>query len=171
MYIRNFNELADILLEEIFQNEKEKAINPESAEVTTKQSTTCNCKKSPEIPVITKYRTFNDKVVITWFSDGTKEKAICHELDTFDVETGLTVCLVKKMCGGSSTFNNTIRKAIKIHEKEEREIDKIKRQKDSKKQKEIQNKKIVPSKMPEYVKKDKKCRAVLDLIADLTDEK
>lgn len=156
MFIENLDELIGVLLEDIFQEEKEKNIEPISTERGEKQACHCNCNKLSTIPVITKYRTFNNKVVIAWFDDGTQEKAICHKLDTFDEETGLTICLVKKMCGGSSAFNNTIRKAIKAHAKEEKEKIKVENPLKSNKNKIL---KSIPNNASEYDRQ----KAILEL--------
>lgn len=57
-----------------------------------------------------------NKVVEVTFSDGTKEKAVCHEEDIFSLETAIGVCFAKKAIGGSSKYNNAIRKGLKVYE-------------------------------------------------------
>ena len=55
--------------------------------------------------------TYNDKVTIVYFSDGSFEKAVCTDNDTFDIETGITICLCKKMLKdlGGPTLSHLLR--------------------------------------------------------------
>lgn len=64
------------------------------------------------------YKTFNDKVVVVEFSDGTTTKAVCDSEDNFSVDAGLAICLLKKAMGGSDKYNDYIRKLMKEHEME-----------------------------------------------------
>lgn len=45
------------------------------------------------------YKTFNDKVVVVEFVDGTTTKAVCDSEDNFSVDAGLAICLLKKGYG------------------------------------------------------------------------
>ena len=70
--------------------------------------------KFPTIqPVIIDYKVFNNKVVVVWFDDGTTEKATCDDLDVFNLERAIEVCVVKKKFGGSNEYNKAIKKAMK----------------------------------------------------------
>lgn len=62
----------------------------------------------------------HDKVVQVIFADGTSEKAVCSENDTFSLETGITVCIAKKLLGGTKEYNKTIRNALKTMEQKEK---------------------------------------------------
>ena len=74
----------------------------------------------PEVADVT---TVNNKVTIVTFTNGTKEKAICREGDTFSIETGVTICIMKRMLrlmfeefgdqSGTNLYNNMLRKALK----------------------------------------------------------
>ena len=55
-----------------------------------------------------------NKVVEVTFEDRTKEKAVCAEEDTFSLDTAITICIAKHLLGGSSAYNNAVRKANKI---------------------------------------------------------
>lgn len=55
-----------------------------------------------------------NKVVEVTFEDRTKEKAVCAEEDTFSLDMAITICIAKHMLGGSSAYNNAVRKANKI---------------------------------------------------------
>ena len=55
-----------------------------------------------------------NKVVEVTFEDRTKEKAVCAEEDTFSLDAAITVCIAKHLIGGSSAYNNAVRKANKI---------------------------------------------------------
>lgn len=76
------------------------------------------------IPEIREVRSFNDKTTVVFFTDGTKETAVCSDEDTYSLEQGITVCLAKKACGGK--YNQIVHKAakqyrdrIKAHKEEE----------------------------------------------------
>lgn len=62
---------------------------------------------------IVDYKIINNTVVIVTFSDGTTEKAVCDENDTFDFEKAIEICICKKKFGGSKEYNNAIKKALK----------------------------------------------------------
>ncbi len=62
------------------------------------------------------YKTFNNKVVVVEFCDGTKTKAVCDSEDVFSVDAGIAICLLKKAMGGSDEYNNYIRKLMKEHQ-------------------------------------------------------
>lgn len=74
-------------------------------------------------PEVADVSTVNDKVTIVTFTDGTQEKAICHEGDTFSIETGVTICIMKRMLrlmfegfgnkSGTNLYNNMLREALK----------------------------------------------------------
>ena len=40
---------------------------------------------------------YNDPAVIVFWSDGTKTTAKCHDVDTFDTEKGVMLCVIKKL--------------------------------------------------------------------------
>ncbi len=56
-----------------------------------------------------------NKVVEVTFADGTKEKSVCREPDVFSLETAISICISKKLLGGSNAYNNAIRKAIRVY--------------------------------------------------------
>lgn len=57
-----------------------------------------------------------NKVIEVIFEDGTKEKAVCQDPDTFTMWQAISTCVAKKAMGGSSKYNNAIRKGLKIYE-------------------------------------------------------
>lgn len=57
-----------------------------------------------------------NKVVEVTFEDETKEKAVCLEPDTFDLERAISICLAKKVMGGSSAYNNAVKKGLKVYD-------------------------------------------------------
>ena len=61
-----------------------------------------------------------NKVVQVIFADGTSEKAVCDKNDTFSLETGITVCIAKKLLGGTKEYNKAVRNALKIMERNEK---------------------------------------------------
>lgn len=63
-----------------------------------------------------------DKVVEVTFADGTKEKSVCREPDTFSLESAISICISKKIMGGSSAYNNAVKRGMKVYEdKQKRE--------------------------------------------------
>ena len=50
------------------------------------------------LPTVTRVL-FRDPATIVWFSDGTKSVAICGYDDVYDKETGVAICLCKRMLG------------------------------------------------------------------------
>lgn len=59
--------------------------------------------------------------VVVFFADGTKQKAVCQKGDTFDLETGIAMCLLKWFYAdnaegshGTKNSNNAIREVIKV---------------------------------------------------------
>lgn len=63
-----------------------------------------------------------NKVVEVTFADGTKEKSVCREPDTFSLESAISICISKKIMGGSSAYNNAIKRGMKVYEdKQKRE--------------------------------------------------
>lgn len=98
-----------------------------------KDMNNCNClcnsvrsgrypwnKKEEKDLAITKVVTHNDRVVITYFDDGTFTKAVCSENDTFDLDVGYQVCIMKKMFGTKNyyKFMNEFHKFMDDQEKE-----------------------------------------------------
>lgn len=57
-----------------------------------------------------------NKVVEVTFEDKTKEKAVCIKPDMFDLERAISICLAKKVMGGSSAYNNAVKKGLKVYE-------------------------------------------------------
>ncbi len=79
----------------------------------------------------------NDKTVFVEFADGTKEVAHLNEGDVFSLETGILICVVKKMFAdmdiigtGSSVYNKIIKYALTkvdaTKKKREEELKKVK---------------------------------------------
>jgi hypothetical protein len=65
-----------------------------------------------------------DKVVEVTFADGTKEKSVCREPDTFSLESAISICISKKIMGGSSVYNNAVKRGMKVYDaKLEKEAD------------------------------------------------
>lgn len=77
----------------------------------------------PYLPTITDVNIIvPNKVVEVTFSDGIKEKSVCHEEDTFSLEAAIAICISKKIMGGSSAYNNAVKRGVKVYE------DKLKRE-------------------------------------------
>lgn len=71
-----------------------------------------------------------DKEVEVMFIDRTKVKSVCSDNDEFSLSMGITICMAKKLCGGTSGYNKTLDKTVKFYEnklkrEEERVSEKI----------------------------------------------
>lgn len=64
-------------------------------------------------------KSYNDKCVKVFFEDGTYEKAVLADGDKFSLETGITICIMKKFFGGTKGYNGVIKQALKIKKKNE----------------------------------------------------
>lgn len=56
---------------------------------------------------------FNNPATIVFWDDDTKTVVKCQNGDTFNPETGIAMCFMKKALGNKSNFNNTFKKYIK----------------------------------------------------------
>lgn len=69
------------------------------------------------IPKITDVKVLvPNKVVEVTFLDGKKEKAVCREPDVFSLETAISICISKRLMGGSGAYNKAIKRGIKVYE-------------------------------------------------------
>jgi hypothetical protein len=77
------------------------------------------------LPEITDVQIINNKVVILTFADGTTEKAVTDEADEFVFETGISICLMKKILSyfnggrGTAAYNNLIEAVEKVYIKKQ----------------------------------------------------
>jgi hypothetical protein len=46
-----------------------------------------------------------NKVIKVFFTDGSFEKSVCDEEDTFSLEAGINICIMKKVLGGTKAYN------------------------------------------------------------------
>lgn len=73
------------------------------------------------LPEVTDVQIINNKVVILTFADGTTEKAVTDEADEFVFETGISICLMKKILSyfnsgrGTAAYNNLIEAVEKVY--------------------------------------------------------
>jgi len=69
----------------------------------------------PKIPPIREIQTFNNRVVLVTFCDGTQTKSVCGKGETFDLYEGIAFCLFKRFLGknGHKGFNDLMRFAFK----------------------------------------------------------
>lgn len=71
--------------------------------------------KEKSAPTITDVKSFDNKNTVVFFADGTKEHAVCSENDTYSLEQGITICLIKKMLGGSENYKKIVNSAAKSY--------------------------------------------------------
>ena len=80
------------------------------------------------IPAIESIHTYNDRVVLVRFADGTSTKSVCMGADIFDVDTGITICLMKRMLSrdaheATKRYNDLIRSAHKAEERRQKALE------------------------------------------------
>jgi len=63
-----------------------------------------------------------NKVVEVTFADGTKQKSVCMEPDTFSLETAIAVCISKKLIGGTKKYNDAVRRGVKFYEDKQKNL-------------------------------------------------
>lgn len=73
------------------------------------------------LPEIKDVQVYNNNTVVVEFVDGTKEKAVLHQDDQFSIEYGISICVTKKIIGGSSIYNKVIDHVIKVMNKNEKD--------------------------------------------------
>lgn len=71
--------------------------------------------KKKSAPTITDVKSYDNKTTVVFFSDGTKEHANCSENDTYSLEYGISVCLLKKLLGGNETYKKIVNTAAKSY--------------------------------------------------------
>ena len=69
------------------------------------------------IPDIKDVTVHQNHVVIVEFVDGTSEKAVLHPEDKFSIEQGISICITKRLVGGSAIYNKLVSRALKINKK------------------------------------------------------
>ena len=74
------------------------------------------------LPPVIDMKSFNNKVVVVYFADGTHTKAVCSDNDIFDLDTGIMCCLFKRALdrgNGTKVLNKLIRSVHDIAETKE----------------------------------------------------
>lgn len=89
---------------------------PRQNVVTSK--TTSNNELRNMFKQIYDYRVY-DKTTVVWFTDGSKATATCSDNDSFDIETGITACVLKRMFDNS--YKLDVRAAVNKKVKKEKE--------------------------------------------------
>ena len=69
------------------------------------------------IPDIKDVTIHQNHVVIVEFVDGTSEKAVLHPDDKFSIEQGISICITKRLVGGSAIYNKLVSRALKINKR------------------------------------------------------
>lgn len=64
---------------------------------------------------------YNDPATIVFWADGTKTVVKCGEEDVYDYQTGLLMCIAKKVYGNKGSFNDILREWMPEEEEVEEE--------------------------------------------------
>ena len=88
-------------------------------------------------PKPVKVETYNDRVVKVTFKDGSFTKSVCSDNDTFDLDVGITICILKRVMGknGHKLYNNMMRDIHKIMDENEKDKEKARKEKAERKTK------------------------------------
>ena len=88
-------------------------------------------------PKPVKVETYNDRVVKVTFEDGSFTKSVCSDNDTFDLDVGITICILKRAMGkdGHKLYNNMMRDIHKIMDENEKDKEKARKDKAERKAK------------------------------------
>lgn len=85
----------------------------------------CYAKPEVRIEYVEKYPNFeikkvhfNDPATIVLWADGTKTVVKCGEEDIYDPQTGLLMCMAKKMYGNTGKFNDILREWVPFYEED-----------------------------------------------------
>ncbi|MBQ2174679.1 MAG: hypothetical protein II453_06390 [Alphaproteobacteria bacterium] len=95
-----------------------------------------------DVRVVNKPNTDEPKVVMVDFADGTTEKAVLSDEDTYSLETGISICITKKLMSvsdsvsGTKVYNSVIRHAMKVMKENREWEDEARRADEAEKQRE-----------------------------------
>lgn len=64
-------------------------------------------------------KVYNERTVVVEFKDGKSEKAVTDPDDVFSLETGIMICIMKKILGSSTAYNKVIEYALKVKKRNE----------------------------------------------------
>lgn len=88
------------------------------------------------IPLIKDVRVKNERAIIVYFIDGDYTKAILSKNDTFNLEQGISICLMKKIlgdatgCDGNNIYNKVVNYGLKMYKRKWKEAAKAKKDAD-----------------------------------------
>ena len=90
---------------------------------------------------VTDVITHNNRVVIVKFSDGSFTKSVCSANDKFDLDVGITICVLKRLLdvkneNPTRRYNNLIRDIHKMMDKRKEEKEELLRAKKERREKE-----------------------------------
>lgn len=97
--------------------------------------------------VVTKVDVYNNRAVKLTFSDGTFTKAVCSDGDTFSLDVGITICMIKKMMGSSSAYNKAMKDIHKLMERNKKAEEKAREEEKARK---LKREKILAKKKAKY---------------------
>lgn len=110
------------------------------------------------MPLIKDIQVKNDRVIIVYFADGDHTKAILSKNDTFNLEQGISICLMKKIladgtgCDGNNVYNKVVNYGLKMYNRKQKEA--VKAKEDAEKAKAEANAKIARQKARKDAKRE-----------------
>lgn len=110
------------------------------------------------MPLITDIQVKNKRAIIVYFADGDHTKAVLSKNDTFNLEQGISICLMKKIladateCDGNNIYNKVVNYGLKMYSRKQKEAAKAKE--DAEKAKAEANAKIARQKAKKDAKRE-----------------
>lgn len=76
---------------------------------------------------------YNNRAVKVTFADGSYARCVVQPGDVFDLDTGITICLLKRALGredGHKRYNNLIRNAHRVLDEQQRDAERLRIEKE-----------------------------------------
>lgn len=76
---------------------------------------------------------YNNRAVKVTFADGSYARSVVQPGDVFDLDTGITICLLKRALGredGHRRYNSLIRKAHRVLDEQQRDAERLRIEKE-----------------------------------------
>lgn len=88
------------------------------------------------LPPVKSVEAYNDRVVLARFEDGTWTKSVTSENDIFDIDMGITICMIKRILGDQKKGTKLYNKYLKQAHKKMRENEKAEQERKDQEKKE-----------------------------------
>lgn len=112
----------------------------EEAEKVVKRAEACESNHVYPTPKPVRIDTYNNRVVKVTFEDGSFTRSVCSYADTFNLDVGITICILKKVMAkensdGHKAYNNMMRSIHRIMDENEKAKEEERKEKSKRKEK------------------------------------